>query len=482
MGNQNHTNAALAFGLLIVLLEHAARASITDMAITSAVEQSASSDFTVVWSDPAYLLQDFAFTPVVEAGLARLQAPAGVDVGAMLVLLTEVSADNPSGLYPHDYRVCQSIHASSLVSLSRFQSGGGEFLMMEMAQPSVHEFAATLQVREDNGSYVVDSQTFSVRYDSGLPGKHFTFQIWSKDRSTTQTLVGRLLAALASKRPLVLKNTLPRALPVAVVRRIEMIADRVLLELEAPQEVAGLDVTVVSWDYPNPSPAVTHTTLTVSAGRSFRLLPVTASATDVQVYLDFQGVLQDKVFTSFNAWGPLASGWFPFSDTSGSSVAIQRAPLSGLPSSAGEAVMSASTVRLSGSLAPGGFLGMYADVLPALQFPGDLRAYDRWIVRARQSSSSPILSVEMKLELDDGSTRSTFLSLGSSWTQLEIPVSRFGNWDAVGAHIERVVLAVTSPPGALTLDIDRLSLKRKDLPFTDGFESGGADFWSSKSP
>lgn len=482
MGHRTRTNRSLGLALLAFLLAGEAHSSITDPAITSAVEQSAGNDFTLVWSDPAYLLQDFGFTPVVEAGLARFQNPSGVDVAAMLLLLTQVSAANPSGLYPHDYRVCQSIHASSLVSLSRFQAGGGEFLMMEMAQPSVHEFAATLLVREDNGSYLVDSQIFSVLYDSGSPGRQYTFQIWSKDPTTTQTLVGKLLSALAGKRPLTFRNSVPRALPVAVARRIQMTADRILLELEAPQAVPGLDVTVVSWEYPNPSPTVTHTTLAVPAGRSFRLLPVTAETTDVQVYLDYQGALQDKVFTSFNAWGPLASGWFPFSDATGSTVAIQRAPLSGLLPSTGEAVMSTSTVKLSGSLAPGGFLGMYADVLPALQFPGDLRAYDRWIVRARQSSSSSILSVEMKLELDDGSTRSTFLSLGSSWTQLEIPVSRFGNWDAVGAHIERVVLAVTSPPGALTLDIDRLSLRRKDLPFTDGFESGGADFWSSKSP
>src|SRR5262249_52825186 len=156
-----------------------------------------------------------------------------------------------------------------LESLTRFQAGGGEFLMMEMSQPSVHEFAVTLQVREDNGNYVVDSQTFSVLYESGLPGKHYTFQIWSKDRATTQTLLGRLLAALASRRLLIFKNTLPRTLPVAVARRIQMTADRIVLELEAPQAVVGLDVTVVSWEYPNPSPVVTKTMQSLPAGRSF---------------------------------------------------------------------------------------------------------------------------------------------------------------------------------------------------------------------
>src|SRR5262249_37812850 len=158
-------------------------------------------------------------------------------------------------------------------------------------------------------------------------------------------------------------------------------------------------------------------------------LPVSEATTDVQVYLDFQGALQDKVFTSFNAWGPLASGWFPFSDVRGSSATIERAPLADLVPLTGETVMSASTGRLKANLAGGGFVGMYADVLPALQHPGDLRAYDRWIVRARQTSSNPSLTVEMKLELEDGTTQSTLLSVGASWATQVIPTSRFGNWN-----------------------------------------------------
>jgi hypothetical protein len=453
----------LGLGLMALSLPQAARASISDAAIVSAVAKSASPGVSVMWTNPTYLYQDFSLTPVVEAGMALFQTSTGTDVAAVLVLLTEVSSQNPSGLYPHDYRVCESIHAATLLGITPFRAAGGSLLMMEMSQSSVHEFAATLQIREDGGNYVVDSQLLSVLYASGQPGKHYTFQVWSKDSATTIAMVRRLLSGLASSRPLVVLNTLPRTVPAAWVRSIQVIGDGVLLDLESPHGVSGLNIALVSWKYPNPVPTVQQSTINLAGGEFMTLLPVTAATTDVQVYLTYQGILQDEVLSSFNAWGPLTSGWYAFSDQSGSTASLLRSPLSGLPPELGEVVMNGSSVALSGTLVAGGFVGMYVDVLPALHDPGDLRAYDRFILRARQTSSLASAAVQIKLELDDGTTRSTMITIGGSWAAQEIPVSRFGNWESIGRHIRRLVVAVSNSTGPISLDIDRLSLRSKAL-------------------
>jgi len=214
---------------------------------------------------------------------------------------------------------------------------------------------------------------------------------------------------------------------------------------------------------PNPTPNVARSTMALPGGRFMTFLPVTPTTTDVQLYLNYQGALLDKVLSSFNAWGALASGWYPFADQSGSTASFRRSPLSGLPPEMGEVVMNSGAVELSGQLVPGGFIGIYVDVLPALQKPGNLLAYGRFILRARQTSSLRRMPVQLKLELDDGTTRSTTISVGRSWATKEILVSRFGNWKTIGRHVKRLVLVFIQSAGPISLDVDRLSLRRANL-------------------
>ncbi len=123
--------------------------------------------------------------------------------------------------------------------------------------------------------------------------------------------------------------------------------------------------------------------------------------------------------------------------------------------------MNGSAVGLNGNLVAGGFIGMYVDVLPANQSPGDLRAYDRFVFRAKQTSALANRPVQMKLELDDGTARSTMVSVGSSWLAQKVLVSRFGNWETIGRHVRRITFAVSGTPGVVLLNVERLSLGSK---------------------
>src|SRR3990167_5023511 len=216
---------------------------VTSAALTGAIEASAPSGTAVVWDEPSHLLEDFAFTPVVGALFARFRDGTEKDVAGCLILESEISTGNPSGLYPHDYRVCQSIHAAQLDGVDLVDVGDATFFLTTMSRPSTTEATISLLVRDHEGIYSVDSRLFSSEYEPGLPGKIYTLQFWSSDGTMTRAIVAGLLEHLAQHQPVIYSGDAPAELPVAFMQYVDLIDARLVVAIAAASAVEDLKLT-----------------------------------------------------------------------------------------------------------------------------------------------------------------------------------------------------------------------------------------------
>lgn len=445
---------------------------ISNSAITTALQNSAPTQWTTQWTSPNHLASGGFLNSGDEASSIEYRDLNGDLRATILVIKTSCGPNNPNGVYQHDYRRCSSIHGKELRNVAVEQIGGGWFHRLQAYKHLLHEEVISFLVEDFGSHYRVDSKLFASQYGASCNGNVYNFQVWSDDAALTVSLVSDLITThLAQVKPISNRNSFQASPPSHLINLVSYHHHKLLAEVTATTAINGR-FTVVAWTRPNPTPNVTSYYRQLHIGQQsveLPLLPADALATDFELYLavGFSGI--DEVLATTNHFGHYTSSWLPFSG-GGSGVVIggvadNPPPLTADPTAT---TLNNSTFSVNCTMPGGSFCGVFTDIFPeqtgtSLDFSG----FDQVRFLAKRLDPSAMTGFQLKLETTSGTDYSHSFSVNDMWQEISLPLANFqgpaGQIWQTNTEVERITIAaVAGGSSSLTaLAFSQLQITRR---------------------
>jgi hypothetical protein len=420
---------------------------IAELTIRKAVEAAVPTGHTVSWLPVDHLTAGQLSAIVSEGNSVEVRDNDGALVATLLVLRTTCSTENPTGVYPHDYRRCGSIHGRDLQSIRETLINEGSFQVLEYAKNVIAEHEISFVASDTTTSFVVDSEYLSNAYGALCDGPNYNFQVWSTSTQFTQQIVAAILGKLADEKTLTFRNTKSKAVPSAFVKVAKLAngsAD-VVIRSSAPQLI---ELVGVEWTAGSTTPLVNRRAFNLAGPLDFVSLPLLSAAppTEVEIQVLADNVAVDAILVSGNPFGHYSSSWYPFV-TPGASSALTPAKERPESDRKSGASLNGAFVHLDCVLPSNSVCGAFIDLLPETGDPLDLSQYDFLSLETRRANAETQSQLEIKIETNSGRSFSKRFAFPDSWQTLSVHLDDLvggEDWAIIGRQATRVTVAAVA--------------------------------------